>query len=359
MSRRWFFIAAILILVLAGTILADVTIKSTIENASMGGMMNMQGTQQVLISGDKSKTVSNMKMTNKVVKFLGGGKPAESAEITRVDKELIWHLDTKDKSYTEVTFAQMKAMMEAGMAKAKENQKNADSSRASAEITVTPTGKTQSIAGYTANEVLIKTVFEGKDSASGKSGKMILEADMWMAKDVPGHAEYLAFHKSMAEKMGLTDASQADMSKQLAAFGVDANGMYDKMKDVEGMPLLTIVSISSEGLDTLMAKANDSMEAAQKRQAEEQAAKDSSAEKSDQPAVQSVDDMKKTAAKALGGLFGKKKDKKKEADEKAAQPKTNEKPYLFHVTTTVTEISQGSISGSEFEIPDGYKLKKE
>jgi hypothetical protein len=361
MKRIWIFAATIAVLLLAGTILADVTVKSTIENTGLGGMMNMQGTQQLLISGDKSKSVSSMKMTNKVVKFFGGGKPLETAEITRLDKELFWNLNIKEKSYTEMTFAQMKAMMEAGMAKAKEekDKHKSDSLQMSTEIKVTPTGKTQTICGYTASEVLISMTFEGKDSSSGKSGKMILDADMWMAKDVPGYAEFQAFQKSMAQKMGLTGPGQSDFSKQLAGFGVDAKVMYEKMKGIEGMSLMTVVSIIPEGLDTIMAKANDSLQAAKTRKAEGDAAKDSASEKTDQTSIQSADDAKKSAMKKIGGLFGKKKDKNKEADEKAKQPQAAEKPYLFNMTTTVTEISQGAISASEFDIPDGYKLKKE
>jgi hypothetical protein len=100
---------------MAGLVSADVAVKSTIENQGVGGIMNMQGNQQIMVSGDRAKTVSQMKMTNKVVKFLGGGKPQENAEITRLDKELFWHLNPKDKEYTELTFAEMKAQFEKGL----------------------------------------------------------------------------------------------------------------------------------------------------------------------------------------------------------------------------------------------------
>ncbi|MFZ1683752.1 MAG: hypothetical protein WAU88_06425 [Candidatus Zixiibacteriota bacterium] len=359
MNRTWLVLALTLSFLLTGIAWADITIKSTIENTGLGGIANMQGTQQLMISGDKSKTVSNLKMTNKVVKFFGGGKPTETTEITRLDKELIWAVNTKDKSYTEITFAQMKALLESAKAKAAEEKGKSDSTRLISDITVTPTGKTQMIAGFKASEVIIHMTFVGKDSSSGKTGKMIFDSDLWMAKDVPGYAEYQAYHKTMAEKMGLTGQGQEDVNRQLAAFGVDSKAMYEKMKDIEGMPLMTTISILPEGLDTIMARANDSLQAAQKREAEADATKDSSAEKSEPTSIQNTDDVKKSAMKKLGGLFGKKKDKNKEADDRSKQPPTDQKPYLFHVTTTVTEISQESISASEFEIPEGYKLKKD
>ena len=40
------------------------------------------------------------------------GKPTKASSIARLDKDLMWQVDHKDKSYTEMTFAQMRAMMD-------------------------------------------------------------------------------------------------------------------------------------------------------------------------------------------------------------------------------------------------------
>lgn len=342
----------LLLIVLCGAVVAlalsaraDITVKSTIDNQGVGGIMNMQGTQTLMISGEKSKTASEMRMTNKVVGFLGGGKPQASAEITRLDKELFWHLDPKDKQYTEMTFAQMKEMFDRGLREAeaeKAKERTDDSVQISAEVKVNATGKSQTIAGYRADEVVISMVFKGTDKESGKSGTMTMTIDTWVSKDVPGYQEYQDFHRTMAEKLGFTGQSQGSMDQTLKGFGVDPKVVYEKMKGIDGMPLMTVVSIMPEGLDTVMAKAMDSADAAKPAGQEVQ-----------EPEAQSAKDK---AMKKLGGLFGKKKEKSQSSK---TEPKESATPYLFHITTTVTEISSTAIPASEFEVPQDFKKKSE
>ena len=349
MKVKWTIVAVAVFSTVAAGVIADTTVKSTIENQGVGGIMNMQGAQQIMISGDKAKTVSQMKMTNKVVKFLGGGKAQENAEIARLDRELFWNLNLKDKEYTELTFAEMKAQFEKGLAEAKKekvedaSRHGNDSVRVESEVKIEPTGKSQTLLGYKADEVVITVLFTGKDTATGKSGGMKMEMDLWLAKDVPGYQEYQNYQKTLAEKLGFIGHGQGRMDDALKGLGVDPKVVYDKMKDVQGMPLLSIVSILPEGMDTLMASAADSSKPQPESQVNSQ--------------EQESQDVKGAVTKKLGGLFGKKKKDKKseESSAKGIAPAT--RPYLFHLTNTVTEINTAAISASEFEIPQGFKRK--
>jgi hypothetical protein len=204
---------------------------------------------------------------------------------------------------------------------------------------VEPTGKSQTLIGYKADEVLVTMLFKGEDTVSGKSGGMKMEMDIWLAKDVPGYQEYQNYQKTLAEKLGFVGHSQGSMEDALKGFGIDPKVVYEKMKGIEGMPLLSVVSILPEGLDSLPSKAADT--------AKPEA-------KADEPAPQ---DAKGIALKKLGGLFGKKKKDTKGEEASGKENKPPEKPYLFHITNTVTEISTAALSASEFEIPQGYKKK--
>jgi hypothetical protein len=325
---------------------ADITIKSNVQNEGIGGLMNMEGTQTFMVSGDRAKTASALKMTNKVVSFLGGGKPQELADITRLDKELSWHLDMKEKKYTEMTFAELKAMFEKGLAEAQIKKEEAkDSVNLSANITVENTGKSQTIAGYKADEVIINMVFTGKDEETGKSSGMNMKMDLWVSKDVPGYQEYRHFNQLLVEKLGFAGQGQGSMDQTLKGFGVDPKVIYDKMKGVEGMPLMTVVTMIPEGIDTIaLQKSIDSAKAAQPSEEEVKTEEEPSA-------------PKEKALKKLGGLFGKKKDKEKEASKDSESKQKS--PYLFHMTSTVTEISGASIAPSEFDVPAGFKKKAE
>jgi hypothetical protein len=347
MKFGWLFAGLILLLFTANIALSDVTLKSTVENTGLGGVMNMQGTQMVLISGNKEKTVTSMKMTNKVVKFLGGGKPQETAEIMRLDKDVVWTLNAKEKEYSELTFAQMKALAEQAVQKGRNEKarKQEDSIRITADVTVTPTGQSQTIIGYKSDEVLVKMTFTGTDTSTGKTSRMVLDMDLWLAKDVPGYAEYRSFHQKLGEKLGVTAMQGTGMTDALKGFGVDLKIVYEKMKDFDGMSMKTVVSILPEGFDTLAVQTQDTVQSPGVANQEEPKQKEE----------------KGSPLKKIGGLFGKKTTKEKDTDKGALAgkgSKSPEKPYLFHMTTTVAEISDASIANPEFEIPDGYKLKK-
>lgn len=323
---------------------ADITIKSTIDSKGMVGLMNMAGTQQVMISGEKEKEMSSLRMTNKVAKFLGAGKPQDKVEIIRVDKELFWNIEPKDKEYSEMTFAEMKANMEKSLAEAqKEKAENLkkhpeDSVQYRMDVKAEKTGKSQEIAGHKTDETVVTVSVYGKDKESGQQGTFKIEFDLWLAKDVPGMEAYKDFYKAFAGKFGFFGESQRSLDQSLLSFGIDPKEVYTKMGDMEGMPLMTVVTTMAAGMETALgAQKSDSAATAQEKPVSE-------------------DEGKPSATKALKGLFGKKKKDENKAE--SNESKAGEKPYLFKFTSTVTDISVSLISADEFEIPAGFSKKK-
>jgi hypothetical protein len=339
-------VAVLLVFVVAAR--ADITIKSTITSKGLVGLTNMEGTHEQMVAGDKAKTMSNLKLTNKVMKFMGAGKPQESAEITRLDKELIWSLKPKDKEYTEQTFAEIRAAMEKALEKsseekakyAKEHPK--DSVNFRTEFKVESTGKSQKIAGYNTDETIMTMLIYGKNAESGEQGTMKMTMDLWLAKDVPGAADYQKFYAEMATKLGFTGHGQQSMEGMLTAFGIDPRELYKHTKELKGMALMSTVSLGM--------LADTTGQAAKKGDVKE--------EKKDTQAEQSDEGGKGGVAKKLGGLFGKKKEAKNDEAAKDDKQQQAGPQYLMQFTTTVTEISSASIPATEFEVPAGFKLKK-
>ena len=63
----------------------------------------------------------------------------------------------------------------------------------------------------------------------------------------------------------------------------------------------------------------------------------------------------------FGGLLGKKIMKDvldKKANKKTEEPQKTSVTELFHMTSEVLSINEGSIAGEIFEVKKGYKLKK-
>ncbi|TFH64066.1 MAG: hypothetical protein E4G91_06980, partial [Candidatus Zixiibacteriota bacterium] len=336
-----FTVAALLLFAMA-VVHADITIKSTVTSKGLVGLTNMEGTQTQIIAGDKAKTASTFKMTNKVMKFLGAGKPQESAEITRLDKELFWDVNLKDKEYKERTFADVRAEMEKGLQQAdKEKAKYAkehpeDTVKFRTDVKVDKTGKSQKIAGYNTEETIITMIMYAKNAESGEQGAMKMTMDLWLAKDVPGAEDFQKFYAEMATKLGFTGHSQQSMEGMLTAFGIDPRELYKHTKDLQGMSLMSTVSLGSM-VDTSAQAGNQSEAKEQKKEEESDEADEGG---------------KSSAAKKLGGLFGKKKESKDDKESKDAKSQQQSGPvYLMQFTTTVTEISATGVAASEFEVP--------
>jgi hypothetical protein len=346
-----FFAGVALLLFAMAVVHADITIKSTITSKGLVGLTNMEGSQTQMIAGDKAKTESNIRMTNKVMKFLGAGKPQESAEITRLDKELFWDINLKDKEYNERTFAEVRAEMEKALKDAdKEKAKYAkehpeDTVKFRTDVKVDKTGKTQKIAGYNTEETIITMIMYAKNAESGEQGAMKMTMDLWLAKSVPGAADFQKFYTEMATKLGFTGHSQQSMEGMLTAFGVDPRELYKHTKDLQGMTLMSTVSLAT--------MADTSAQSGKQSETKEQ--------KKEKDSDQADEGGKSSTAKKLSGLFGKKKESK---DDKASESKDSKSRqqsgpmYLMQFTNTVTEISAASVAGSEFEVPAGFKLKK-
>ncbi|MGB5106434.1 MAG: hypothetical protein WBP29_07990 [Candidatus Zixiibacteriota bacterium] len=291
--KRRFTAAALAVLLVTGSLYADIRVKSNFKMEGLVGLMNMEGTVNNLISGDKAKTINNMKMTSKVMKSLGAGKPNETAEITRLDKELFWELEMKDKKYKEQTFAQARADIEKSLADNKKSKEKRlkdhpeDSLSFKTTFTVDKTGKSEIIAGHNADQYFITIETYGKSSEGGE-GRMKIELDTWLAKDVGGD-EYKRFYATLFEKLGFTGRSRQSLEGALMGLGIDPNDVKVAVKDLEGVALRSITTVTLVGED---------------EQGQEESAP------------------------------------------------------LLTFNMEVTEVATGAIPAIEFEVPEGFKLKK-
>jgi len=118
------------------------------------------------------------------------------------------------------------------------------------DASVTPTGKSQVIDGFKCLEYTFSSsISMAEASASGppemaammKDVVMKMNGSMWVAKDLPGAAEYRAFQKAMAESQLGTGAMGASGNMP----GMER--MMKAMTDVDGVAYLTEVDMTIEG----------------------------------------------------------------------------------------------------------------
>ena len=179
----------------------------------------------------------------------------DTGEIIDMGEEKVYALDLKNKSYSVVTFAQMRQKMEEAMAKA---QKDAEAAKPEPEkqdpskpkqefevdFTITDGAGAKQVAGMETKESIATITVREKGKTLEQSGGFILETHLWMTPKVAALQELADFRVKYAQKVF------GPMAAQAGANMTQAMAMYPQMKDamaklaeeskkLKGTPLLT------------------------------------------------------------------------------------------------------------------------
>lgn len=338
----------------AGAAQADVTIErsTSVEGVGAMGFANMSGTSKTSISGDKSRTDSDMKMQSKLVGFLARNAIGPSAEIVLLDEDKLYHVNVNKKEYTETTFEQMRAQMQ----KAADQMNNADNKPQPSAVDQSKcvwlpakvdakSGEKGQIAGYDAQRMTVTATQPCQDKETGAICEVALVLDEWMAADFTESGEVRKFYAAYASKMGFNPAASQDASERAKALFSQYKGLWTevaaKMQSVKGYPVKTSFTLGLGG--------------AQCKDANAQQGQTSQSDSS----PQRPSDIAGAVVGKLGGLF-KKKDS---ADAPAAQAAPAAPPVamppgdvaLMTVSSQLVSMSTNPVSPDAFSVPAGYK----
>jgi hypothetical protein len=375
--REW-LPALVLALLLASTAAADVTIKETTVSEGLGGFGNGTTHRTMIVAGDASRSEDEATYTGRFKTLAGGGKPRTTVSITRIDREVVWDLDPLKKTYTELTFAEMRELMARGLAQADESAREAEPQDADMTFTVDVkrTGAKETVNGFAAEQVVVTSVGRPKDAGpEARDREVRIVMDLWLTKSAPGAKEMAEFGRRFAAKMGI--------EAQVARIGATAQRMYggamkemgEKLKDLDGYPVRSTFTVAGAGGPPAASSAGSP--AAGPAQgagaaAERERAKAEAEEQEKAQDRQDAGDIASSAASAggvtgkLGGLLGRKlagaaQKKAGQKVEKSAGEKTAPGAaggHLLKVVTEVTSITTSPAPAGSFEVPAGYKLQK-
>lgn len=335
---------------IVGGVSADVTVQRLVKSGGIGGFGAFETTEKLMISGDKECTKGTTKYSGKFSSLLP--KPKEATSITRLDKELIWTVDHDKKTYTELTFEQMRKMMESMSGLLQLNPAKTDSLRKAMEklgstVDVNKTGEKKNISGLECERVIVTLVGEIKDTIRNVTDTTWVKNDVWTVPINKVPAELSNFDAKMAEKMGF--AQGGPMAGLLNQYADAMKRLQDKLKELNGYPLASTFSI----VTTTHAQEKAKAEAKTEEPGEEQ-----TAEEEEETSITEQKDVKS----ALGGLFKKKaqKEAKKREEEKEKEKQAKAQAQMgpktvIGVTTETQRIETSGIDPSLFEIPAGYK----
>lgn len=330
---------------------AQITIESITTSDGFMGMGASVSTEKSYTQGDARREESNIKFTGGIMKHMS---PKETQiEITRLDKEVIWQMNDKDKKYTEMTFAEFKKMMEEGLlnqpmtGKPESKQEKKPEGEPEYEwqapvVKARDLGEKKEINGFNCKHYLVTVTTIGKQLATGKLDTLLLSADMWNSVSAAAAMKKAnEFDMRLAKALGLDKMAQT-MGPLMAQYGEQFKKLAEEMKKVEGYSILTETTASMT-THTMPQQTGEELEAAQ-------------AEPEPEPA--DVTDVKG----AFGKMLGKKiKDAAKAKAEKSKADKPKGDPnrkVLFRSTTELKSISTGDLASDLFEVPAGYKLQE-
>ncbi|HEX7342635.1 MAG TPA: hypothetical protein VF398_00110 [bacterium] len=317
-----FWMAAVFGLLCCGYLIsqANVTRKHKSSSQSWGAY---ESTSSDFYQADRSAQESTTQWTRGLMKTMSGGKPIESISITRLDKELVWQLDPKKKTYTEMTFAEFRDMLKKGQEEMAEGEEEADTVQVpedqydwTVEAKSDPNPKT--INGWNCRN--IHAVATGVNRGEMQDTVWIM-MDAWNSLGVPGGEEIAAFHMAYLKALGLDEtALTPGLTSAAMLYQKQFSALAEEMKKAPGEPVTSTIEIKRRQL------VGPSIGKAVGEAAKEE---------------------------IMGKLpFGKKKEKKPE------EPRWEHK-VKFSVTTELTEAAVGPVDATKFEVPTGYELKKE
>jgi hypothetical protein len=258
-------------------------------------------------------------------------------EIIDLDGRRIIHIDNKKKTYSTMTFDEMRAQIEEARKKvaeeqAKHNKEQASQVKIVPKVTI-PTGTgSRKLLDYTAKEMKMRVDMEmtsDDPKAKGQTANMWVDSDSYIAP-VKGYDEVKHFYQRMAKELNWVPGAMVGGNAQIAPAMVE----YRKSATaLNGMPLLSLVSVGMAGQPG----------------AQPQASQNDQKQSSGNPITSGI-----------GGLFGKKKKKDDAAQQDDKSGSSNSAPSgaagsMMDTTTEVTSVSTSAVDASLFNIPEGYK----
>jgi hypothetical protein len=286
----------------------------------------------------------------------------ESIQIIDLDNETMTQIDVQKKTYTVMTFAQMKQAIENARAQAQQeaaqqpqpaaqpaSNPDAQNVKMSFDVKVRNTGAQKEITGLQSSESILTMMLNATDTQTQQSGSMAITNDMWMVPSIPGYDQVREFYRRFASKMADSTLGLGfDFSKMLSqnpAAGQALFNMAGEMQKLKGVPIMQVMRMGTTVNGQPLPAASEAPLPANSN-----------------PAAPSAGQVAKAAMTSMipGHFgFGKKKDNPPDqtADQNAsggaqAQPTS---AILMETQITTSNFSSAPVDPSHFAIPAGYK----
>lgn len=295
----------------------------------------------------------------KMMKFIpGGGKmfePKTSSVYLKGDRlvhvlpdtmsiidlasETMTEVNLEKKTYSSITFAEMREAMEKMAARmqeamAKSKKSGEPTPQFDMKMSIKGTGQTRTISGIDTRQYIMLIDMNVKaDPGAAPIGMSEIETDMWMAKKIPGYDEVQAFYVRMSKKMGYSP----NMNPLLMQQAGSAEGLKkaaEEMAKLDGTPVLTITRMKGTSAMAGMMGSPSS----------------TNQDNNDRPKIGGLAGL--AAGGIMGGLRRKNKDAPKAEETAAPAPGDN---VMMETQSEHSGFSSAGIPAAKLDVPAGFQ----
>jgi len=367
-----------LLLLTAASASADITTEQKVSIQGIGPMSfaDMSGTTRTAISGDRSRTDSDLIMQSKLVRFLAHNAVGPTAEIVLLDGDKLYHLNLNRKEYTEQSFEELRGnlqkALQSGRSDATEARQQPSAIDQSKCDWLPPksdvkSGAKATVAGFDAQEIVITAEQPCKDKETGAICEIALTLDEWLAPSFSTNEEITRYHKAYAQKLGL-DAAGQDASDRAKAMFSQYKGVWEdvasRMKDAKGYPVKSSFSLAIGGEQCKQAQ-TARQESGGSGEGASSTSSGSSPGSGASSGRTSPADLANQVGAKLGSLFHRKKDDSQApASNPGTQSQTPAAPAatgpsgtipLMTISSELVSVSSAPIPANAFEVPADFK----
>jgi hypothetical protein len=293
----------------------------------MGRMMGMFGgkvakeglVNTVAVKGNRKMTVSE-----------------ETGEIIDLDEQKIYSLNLKKKTYSVITFEEMRRRLEESRKQAAESAgKDAgeDSEpQMEFDFSLKESGQSRPINGYDCREVVMTIAGHEKGKTIEEAGGMVITSHMWLGPEIPALKEIADFDQRYGTALNMIGGMVGGADQMAMAMA-----MYPGMKGMIGK--MEAENVNMKGAQILTEMVMESVQ--NPSQVSEKPNEESGGGSGGLPSI--------------GGILGRRMSRKKDTQTEAVQTKGH--TTIMTVNHELLKIYD-SVSPADLEIPAGFKEKK-
>jgi hypothetical protein len=257
----------------------------------------------------------------------------DRGQLVDLAEEKVYDIDFGDKSYTVITFAEMRRKLEEAQQKAKEQmgraqggqQQSSEPKKMAIDVISKETGEKKAVNGFDCRQVITTVTVHEEGKTVEEGGGMILTTDSWLTSTIAAMKESQAFDQRYFEKLSGIDATSA--AQQVAA----ATAMFPALQEALGRVRTEGAKVEGTPIASTM-----------------------TAESVKSPEQMTKSEGQQDSGGGLGGMLARKMMKKKEQPESGggAANRANVMTTNHEVLSVATDVAPDAVA-----LPAGFRQK--